>query len=156
MNLSNIVADVTNVNPRKENHGDEHVLASDLNIKVLSASTGLDEYVPGLSEFLFDDGAPRNQSVKVSLRSALEPFTFTIEDLSQGGLFGAPFEPFTLESVKVKVKAVEPMAGNQMRLTLQVQTHPTPAQSGLLDMMNKETIVVSLRPEHVEAQSEAA
>lgn len=156
MKLLKVAADVTNVNPRKQNHGPDLVPASDMNLKVMAPPDALDEYIPGLSAFLFTDEGPRNQSVKTSVRSPLEPFSVTFVDCSQGDLFGGAFEPFTVHGVKIKIKDIEPIASEEIRLTLQLQMQPEPEKFGVLDMMIKETVVLSIESQAVEEQKEAA
>jgi hypothetical protein len=137
---------VTNVNVRAEKHGDDTVIACDVNLRADVAADVLDVFAPGLRAWIYREAKPRDDrqaelieggleqtpiGAELRFEGVLEPLRFKRELASyevviawgetESSLFPRGSVVIELEDAKLHKFMIEPKAGGTCELSLQVQ-----------------------------------
>lgn len=160
--LTQASAKLTYINPRIEKHGDENAGAADIGIEMSIGSDVLDDLARGLKGMIYKkpaaqqteliEGAPAtDDGPQLRFGDAIDRFKFKKEyagyavRLVWGDLAG---------SVKVKIDDInvckfiaEPKNGGTVELRFQIQSHPSPEQTGdLFQMLGREVTICLVPP----------
>jgi len=123
-------AEVTKYNPRKELHGDEGVMAGDINItanlpvSVLSL-IAVDEF--DFEAVLYND----NEELKQLCFNRLDFFR-EFDDMRLELTLDEDTDPIIMNNVKIKKLSAELLPGKRVDLSFQAQMHPNEEESGEL------------------------
>lgn len=172
------IATVSNVNIRSENHGDDHVTATDINFTFETGAKVLDSFAKGLRGFLYSDDEKTGQ--------ARVPGTGSGEDGPQlrfNGVFGplalkkewpgyklgiawgdiASTVQLDLADVKVCKIKIDAKDGGTVAIALQAQCKPKKDDYGDLALLLQKEVRLTLQPPSAselkkiqKAQAEAA
>lgn len=138
-------ASITHLNTRKEGPDDEKELAVDVKLQAICGVDVCGFFEQELAGFMFlEGGAVRNVM--------MGPITFAHE-----------IEGYTLDAVgsifngvKVKKFSLEPMDGNQIKLTFSISFKPSGDEVARMAEYLQDEIDIALRPMNEELEFEAA
>lgn len=140
MQISKTQAEVTNVNPRKENGEDGNTLASDISLVFAVPRETLEPLFSNpkfLDQFFSDDGDTRMDCVF--------PIVYgkRIENLRAKVHVG--LKPMVFEGAKIAANMkLTPQVGNYVKVEAKLQVYPTRDQSGRLDEAAREFIDIEV------------
>lgn len=138
MKLDGKVATVTAVNPRKERHGENLVLAIDVDLDVSCDATVLEQFDPSLEGFVFSEHGPRYPEIKALAWGRVYEKQALVMD-------GENFNGVTLRKIQLK-----PDAGKSVKVHVQATFYPEPEQVGWLSEQLQEQVVISTEPMQVD------
>ena len=138
-------ASITHLNTRKEGPDDDKELAVDLKLQALCPMTVADYFEPELNYLLFiEGGAVRNVMMgPISFSNELEGYRLD----AIGGAF---------HGVKVKKFSLEPVDGNQIRLTFSISFKPSGDEVARMAEYLQDEIEIELNPATEELFKDAA
>ncbi len=141
MKVEKVQAEITNVNPRKENGEDGSRLASDISVRFAVPRAVVDALVPGdgfTNQFYKDDDT-RLECV------CPQVFNEKIKDLRITLHIGS--KPMVFEAAKIASgMKLTPQVGQYIQVECKFQVYPTSNQSGKLDEAVKEYIDIEVSP----------
>lgn len=147
MKLEQKVATVKSVNPRKERHGENLVLAMDVGLEVSCDSTVLEQFDPSFEGFLFAEHGPRYPELAaLGWGREYEKCELKID--------GATYRGVTARKIHLK-----PDAGKSVKVDFMATFYPEPTQVGVLSEKLQENVVISIEPmqtDLVDEQKQAA
>lgn len=134
MKLEQKVATVKSVNPRKERHGENLVLAMDVGLEVSCDSTVLEQFDPSFEGFLFAEHGPRYPELAaLGWGREYEKCELKID--------GAAYRGVTARKIHLK-----PDAGKSVKVDFMATFYPEPEQIGVLSEKLQEQVVISIEP----------
>lgn len=145
--LDELDAAVTNINLRREKHGDDRVIAVDLNVTVEVSPKVLDQLSANTEEsfekILYSDNGNLKQSTldKLEFNTEFENHVVKLNSRALEDDYAKEFDDAKL----VKFKAI-PKNGHIISLTFQIQLHPSEDQiHWLTDGYSKEIWIIELK-----------
>lgn len=164
--LSEQTARLTSVNPRIEIHGDEHVLAADLQFEVKMSNDVLSEFDPKLKSALYakNDG-PQGELIEDV--GHLPKLKFPLLGPLKWGYDGAGYEVCVCYGVSgtndirlfecaLNKFAFECQDGGTVLVKFRVQAHPETVEIGRLCELIQHDVTLTLVPPSAEQDEEAA
>lgn len=157
LQLEDHEVDMSNVNLRKEKHGDERKLGVDITIKFHAANRILDELESGLRESLFRpagkgeqidlvEGADGLVAVKFPRIGGLSwDEEFPGYELEIAGGLGLS-EPLVLVDVTLKKFKFDPLEGGSVAITFSAVFHPDAEEAGTLCSLIQDEVDLTLVP----------
>jgi hypothetical protein len=134
LKLENAVAKVASVNCRKERHGENLVLAVDVDLKISCTAEILDQLDPTLKEHVYGEHGPRYPEIgSYSWRREFEN-----HELKLGK---STFKEVTLRKI-----SFTPDAGESVALSLQATWYPNAKDVGPLADLIGERVTISTVP----------
>lgn len=159
---------LTNVNPRAEKHGEESVIAVDVNLRTDAPAAILETFAPGLVGLLYKPaaktqgeliagGAPAEELRFDGLLDALR-FRKEYAGYSATITWGDLASSISVELADCKVHrfAAEVKPGGSCELALQIQARPSTAVMGQLCGLIQREVTVTLEPPKADAQEGGA
>ena len=148
------------VNPRKELHGEEDVLAADLKFEAKMLNDALAIFDPTLKWSMYDKDqhdleSKVNKDGAIKLRyPKMSPFAWdhTVNSatviIHKGGHVKSDI---LLKECKIDGFRLECLDGGTVILTFRVQVHPTEDLAGKLCMLTKKSVEISIEENEVKA-----
>lgn len=159
---------VSNVNPRAEKHGDDRVIACDINLKTTISADVLNSFSPGLKEALYERPERSKQAALISgdeeaiegpaLRfdGVLDSVQIKKEYIGYGTriVWGdlAGSVDIVIGDCKVCKISAKLMPGGSCELSFQVQSRPSAQQMGELCELIQGEVVVTLDAPSADAE----
>lgn len=155
------IATVSNVNIRSENHGDDHVTATDINFTFETGAKVLDSFAKGLRGLLYSDDEKSGQSrvpgtgagddgPQLRFNGVLGPLAIKKEGIGYkvGIEWGDIASTVKLDFTDVKICKikVEPKDGGTVAVALQAQCKPKKEDYGDLALLLQKEIRLTLTP----------
>jgi hypothetical protein len=164
--LDNQRCTVSNVNPRAEKHGDENVIAVDVNLKTDISADVLEHFAPGLKAALYVkpkgskqqelvEGAAPDEGPALRFDGLLDPLRFRKEyigyraHITWGDLAGSI--QVELADCKVHRFVADVKPGGSCELSLQIQSRPGTDTMGQLCGLIQKEITLTLEPPQADA-----
>lgn len=152
--LSSVVAQLDNLNPRKEFHGEEKKLAIDLQISFNCPNTFLEQLDVGLLSFLYKPLSADMDLITPAgtLAELRYPMIGKIshgyegEGYKVGIEYGVTGNDFLLCDAGVNKFRVEFKEGGSIKVSFRIQAHPSPETVGRLCELIGNEITLSLTP----------
>lgn len=150
---------ITNVNPRAEKHGDEHVLACDIKVEATCHNSVLDEFDTGLRPLLYRKPVPGEQSelpfgdatdgLVMRRVPSLAPLNWNEDypgyDLRIVEGMGL-IEPIEISDVELTRFVFEALDGGSVRVTFRASCYPGAKEIGRLCALIQEDAELTLTP----------
>lgn len=134
-------ANLSNVNPRKENFGDELINAADLKLKVtVGKAKALELFVEPESaeQQLWDEnGVVRDEEFVLDLSSTHKHQALTVK--------GTKHKKMSFDPCTVKLQQAIPRHAHSLEVTLTAQVYPELADIGALCDMQKEDVKITIK-----------
>lgn len=132
MKLDQVVARVIDVNPRKEHHGEQLVLAIDVKLEANCQRPILDQFDAGLDAFLFGEHGPRFPEIgAVSWNREYERATVKINK-------------HTINDATIAKVALLPEVGDSVKVSFVATFYPATDMVGKLAELIKEDVSVTV------------
>ena len=141
MKIEKVQAEITNVNPRKENGEDGGVLASDISVRFAVPRSAVDDMLPGdgfTDQFYKDDDTRLECVYPIVFGEKIKDLRITLHIGSK---------PMVFEASKIAAgMKLTPQVGQYIQVECKFQVYPTSNQSGKLDEAVKEYIDIEVAP----------
>lgn len=141
MKVKGVSAEVTNVNPRKENGEDGLVLATDVSCKFVVPRAVIDALVPGgdyTGQFYSGEETRLECLYPIQYQPKIEGLRVTVDC----GVHPMVFEPARIAGGM----KLTPQMGQYIQVQCKIQVHPDRTDSGRLDDAVKEFVTLTIEP----------
>lgn len=153
---------LTNVNARHEKHGEENVLAADMEFKAEFSNDVLAEFAPALRASLFEKDSSgdladqaEDRPTKLRFPSLLQPIKWDAEIIGANLSIDHGMTPLSFDLADISKFRLECHEGGMVAVMFRAQVHPSEAELAKLFMCLDTNVELSIETPEMRVQEAA-